>query len=409
MIFDGLSPSTRHRYIGKIHALYLKQGFSDIDDPFIAVRTYPQPSIPPTYSRQNSELVHRILKKTPDSVDWIAYRAFLYLLYDPQATAETISRLTFESHRPDCPQIDDIVDNMRTAPNSKYVFPLGQGKIRQPRLISNLIDSIGSALTSVGMKFPGRFSEADIKAIWIATAIKSKLGVSAIRSIVNGNVPPEYAFLEKISPVDISDAEHDAIIRLVANNINDNTDSWHVMKLRRGITMDDIRKGITTYLPNMAKRISYFYPLKSTARREGKKIIREQVPYLPDLLFFKIQRASIPSLFAHIGNLAWCYRTSNTPDAEYSSIPRQQMEAFQRHIGQFTPDINLEVVSGTPKLSVGSRARICGGDMMVGLEGVVERASTNADGRQTYFLRLSVNEYLRWTAEVDANFLEAAE
>ena len=71
------------------------------------------------------------------------------------------------------------------------------------------------------------------------------------------------------------------------------------------------------------------------------------------------------------------------------------MMAFQRYIGDFTPDIEMELVSQAPSVKVGDKVRINGEGLLNGLNGVV-RAVKNIDGSVTYTLTLSDTSYIKW-------------
>ena len=85
------------------------------------------------------------------------------------------------------------------------------------------------------------------------------------------------------------------------------------------------------------------------------------------------------------------------------------MKTFQRHIGQFTPDIRMEFMTREQPLAKGSEVVIRGGGFMESHIGVIESVK-NADGTRTYTLTLSEKEYATWTvSDIDEAFIEPLE
>lgn len=121
-------------------------------------------------------------------------------------------------------------------------------------------------------------------------------------------------------------------------------------------------------------------------------------PYIPGILFFRMRQDKVRKLFSHIGDLAWCYKWSNTPDSAYCTIPSSEMKAFQAHVGSFTPDIKMELVTRDTALPVDSAVRINGGGVMENHVGIICSVKNN-NGTRTYTLALSDREYATWTVK----------
>lgn len=406
MILGSIKPSTRKRYVGKLHSLYKEWNGDAGDDPFLSVRDAIE--YPGTYVRgeavANLDMVSRVLKKSPEAADWQALNIFLYLLYDVRMSVTDMVNLRFESADPVCPQIEDILTAMHASPRRKYVFELSQGKVREQRIVKNIVGDVHSALRMSGMRFDSGFSRDSITAIWIAGALRCGIHLPEIRAMVD-SIPSEYEALSLVHPAMLSVSRREEIIRTVADLINDNASRWFVMRLRAGKTPEDIDRGVCDIMPESRPDVVFYYPKRIVTRKENKKLVREEVPYIPGILFFRMRKDRVASLFHHIGDMAWCYRISNRPDSPYSVIPRREMERFQRQIGQFTPDIKIDLVERETPLEVGSRVRINGGGMMVGLEGLIEDVH-DADGTCTYTLRISQTAALRWTVRVDGTFVQ---
>lgn len=248
------------------------------------------------------------------------------------------------------------------------------------------------------MKFGGAFSRESITAIWIAAALRCRIPLGDIRALVR-TLPTEYSFLSIIDPTPLTDTRKASILKVVADSINDKTRQWFVMRMRSGRTPDDIRQAIEYNVPDLYGDTSFFYPTRVRYREgKGKKMVKEEVPYIPGILFFKTRRDRVGKLFSKIGDMAWCYKYTNTPGSPYSTISRREMEKFQRHIGKFSDDIKMELVTDTgSRFAVDDVVKINGG-MMAGSVGVIT-AVHNQDGTTTYTLQLSSDSACVWTVK----------
>ncbi|MDE6638841.1 MAG: hypothetical protein K2K32_11480, partial [Muribaculaceae bacterium] len=100
-------------------------------------------------------------------------------------------------------------------------------------------------------------------------------------------------------------------------------------------------------------------------------------------------------LIGLIGDLAWCYRTTANPSSPYSVIPQEEMRIFQRCVGAFTEDIEMDIVSELPPLNVGDEVVIENGTHLDGQVATI-RAVRSIDGTLTYTLQLSDTEFIKW-------------
>lgn len=411
MMLSGIKRATCARYLGSLHAAWREwhgEGPEAADDdPFTSVRECLgriDSECRDKQSRSNLRLVRRLLRKAEGAPDRLTVNIILYLLYNVRATIGDVIALTRDRASSDCPQIDDIVEASGAAPNSKYVFPLGQGKMREARIARNLTSGIHATLRAEGMDFDGCFSRDSLTAMWIAAAMNCGVPAERIRAMVR-TIPGEYACLAMLQPDAPGQALQSAIINKVADSINDNTARWHVMRLRGGVSPDDIRSELRLMDEKLLAELTLYYPTRTVVRKEGRRKVREEVPYLPGLLFFRIKSDRVGRLFRQIGHMAWCYRVTNTPDSPYCTIPPSEMRKFQMHIGSLTSDIEMELMTGRPAISVGDSVRITGGGLLEGYTGIIESVR-DTDGAHTYSLILFDNCIARWTVrDIDAAYL----
>ena len=405
MAVEGRKISTCKRYFGKvrtIHNVWLGEKVEGADDDGMFAQVQPQLNglldADCKGAERNLALVKRLLTKNEKSEDWQTVAIFLYLFYTPSAGVADVAELTFGDERWLCSQADEIVNSFDSSHGRKYVFALKQGKSRPHEIAQNLTRRLQQLLMSVGMRFEYGFSRASITAMWVAAALRCGISLKDIKGCI-GMVPPEYQALSILGKCNVEEADRERIVGVVADSINDNAKHWFVMKLRPGVSADDIKASIADKLPGRLSTMMFFYPTHSQVRKEGKKRIVEEIPYLPNVLFFNTQRDKVKSLFATIGDQAWCFRISNSPDSEYSMISNRQMTAFQQCVGQFTPDIRMELVDLDRPLERGRRVKIVGG-IMAGYEGEILDVK-GEPGNRIFSLAITDRQHVRWVAHVE--------
>lgn len=411
MLLDGKSLSTCRRYLGTLHTLFRSRnmGNTENDAPFIIIKEkLTSVSEPPhSHAAENLTKLPRLLKKNKEATDWSIANIILYLFYNVAATIPDVINLKFLDSESDCQQIQDIIEESRVAPNSRYVFPLDQGKKREPRIAKDLISAMHSTLRLAGLEFHGEFSRESITEMWIAAALSAGISPLLIRRAVR-TLPASFSFLSLLPEKTLGPGQLTAMICRVADWFNDKTIRWYVMRLRPRVTPEDIRSAVETLAPDRFPEIDYYYPTHTEVIKENRRIIRRQVPYLPDLLFFRLRGDKIGKLMSLIGDLAWCYRVTNNPGSPYSAISRREMAAFQRHIGALSPDIEMELVTASPLLGIGDKVRINGGGLFEGREGIIRKVR-NHDGTTTFTLSLSDSTSIRWNdVTLPATLLEPA-
>ncbi len=398
MILAGLRLTTRKRYLNSIHSLCRARYDFSQSDPFENVREDLNRDFDARLEEAgaNLKIVGNILRKAAAAGECECYDIFLCLLYDVNASMRDIINFSFDDAQGRLPQIEDIAETRKKSGRTKYVFGLRQGQARDTQIGRELIKELHSMLCDNGMRFNASFSRDSIREIWIAAALECGIRTEEIRSVVDA-MPEGFAFLEMVRPLELTDGKKAKIIKKVADHINDNTKYWFVMRLRAGKTPDDVKELIKAKNEALYKDIRFYNPTHTVTRegRNGKRI-REEVPYLPGILFFYLRRDEVGMLFnRYIGTLAWCYRYANTPDSPYSAISRREMERFQRHVGEFTDDIRMDMVTREQPLAVDDVVKVYGGVMdgsVCTITGV-----KNKNGTRTYSLRLTDSTSFRWT------------
>lgn len=409
MSLKDLKTPTRKKYFNRIHTIWRGWKSAPCENPFEATRD----AIDCDFTCSNEEanvnldLLHKLINRPNDAVGQEYVNLFLYLFYNPTATMSDAINMAFDDTTLDCPQIDNIVESQKAQTKRvKNVFGLGQGRKREPQIISETLQELQAIGNLVGMRFSGEFSRESITALWIAAALKAGVSVADIRSIIN-SVPSEYSSLRLVPVVPLSEQQKTAIIRKVADSIDNTPKQWFVMRMRKGQTLDSVKKEIEEKTAGILSEMTFYYPTYKVVKMSPKgKPIKKDIPYLPSILFFRVNRDKVAFLMHRIGKVAWCYKYVISTESEYCTISRNEMRKFQNHIGQFTPDIRMELISRDEPYEEGTEVKICGGTKMPGHIGIITSVK-NEDGTRTYTLTLSDKDYAKWTVrDIEEVFIE---
>ncbi|MDE6631775.1 MAG: hypothetical protein K2K23_02120 [Muribaculaceae bacterium] len=181
----------------------------------------------------------------------------------------------------------------------------------------------------------------------------------------------------------------------MAYSITNKNPGWFVLRLRSGVTPEAIKERLKEKESPLQRQIQYYYPMRSVKKLEKKKVVSMEVPVIPGLLFIRLPYDRVSPLIGIIGDLAWCYRSTANPSSPYSVIPQAEMRIFQRSVGAFTEDVEMEIVSELPSLNVGDEVMIEDGSHLDGQVATIRKV-ISVDGTLTYTLRLSDTAYIKW-------------
>ena len=416
MLLEGLKESTVRRYYGALHTLYKQWCVENTVDPGESLFSIP-------FSEMNLEGSDRRIKETlsnlgaaerltrisvkQDSPAFVYNKAFQFLLFDPFVSLRDIVAMKFSDQRPDSLHLEDLVVSMRNVPQAKYVFPLQQGKRREPAIVKDLLTQLHATAKRAGLKFEGSFSRDSIVALWIAAAIREDIPISEIRGLIP-SLPTVYSFLSIIPSQEVSESRRLEIMNTVDYSITNKNPGWFVLRLRSGVSPEDIKERLKEKESPLQRQIQYYYPMRTVKKLEKKKVVTIETPVLPGLLFFRLPHDRVVQLVGTIGDLAWCYRTSANSSSPYSVIPQSEMRIFQRCVGIFTSDVEMEIVSQLPPLNVGDEVVIEDGSHLDGQIATIRKVRS-VDGTLTYTLRLSDTAFIKWKdLELPASHLAKA-
>lgn len=401
MALNGLKVSTRKKYYSRIYTIYRDWKCVPGENPFETVKDVADFDFQcdSKEANMNYEQIDRLLYR-PKEVSQKEYiNLFLYLFYNPMATMQDVINMKFDDYDVDCPQIDEIIDEQKDLSHrNTNVFGLGRGRKREPQILRETLSELSAVANMSGMRFVGTFTRNSIISIWIAAAIRSGVSIADIRSVICA-VPSEYSSLRLVPVVPLSYVQKRNIIRQVADAVNNRPQQWFVMKMRTGQTPDTVKNKIKMTTDGIIDKMLFYYPTHKVIQQNAKgKTVKRDIPYVPGVLFFKISRNKVPLLMHCIGEVAWCYKYSNSAGSKYCTISRNEMKTFQRCIGEFTPDVEMELEVREKPLKEGTIVKINGGGRMIGKEAVIESVK-NVNGTRTYTLSLTNYLQAKWTVK----------
>lgn len=405
MIDRGLSLSSRDRYIKKLSSIYREYCVEhDVDcNPFDGIKELRSFDCVNNTKQLSSELAK--LEKIFDIILTDAktkpeLAVFLYLLLNASIDIENAISLTIDDYKAEFPQLDDVINIEDFHHSRKFVFDLKQSRKRTPQLVREVIGVIDYYLRVKGIiRLNDRLTAKRILALWMLKARKIGVGLSDLKQIINV-IPEEFEYLRFINGPELSPNEEYKIKHRVAEAFSPSGKRWYAMKVRRGFDFDKFQKLIKKSFCESLDEGTLFYPQKQVLSCVNKKIITENIPVIPDIVFFHVQPRHVRRMEAIIrtDNIGWIFRYSNNADSDYSVIDSNSMALFQRMIGVFTPDVKVGL---TPKEPIGiGREVIITGGILAGYKGRVYDIKEGADVRQIY-IRLSEKYFIKVEVAVD--------
>lgn len=409
MIAKGTTRSTATRYLAKLHALYRRVMGDGAESLFASLRQdlerpelwHPAPN--PGALECILKIPYKVQSLTAEEKE--TARILFYLLSLGGLDFTTAIEAAFDTPRPALEQVDTIVELQKSSGRRKYLFSLSQGKTTPRRITAALSQRLGRLLASFGAPVSDGISSATIAGWWVEAALRAGIAPDVIAAVA-GTVPSACKWLGIVRPATLTATQHEETLRRVADWLNPVTPRWYALHLRGNVSPGDIMERLRDINPGLAASAHFFYPTRTRLRIAGKKKVKVEEPLIRHIAFVKIAPDRVRALMGAAGEMAWCYKDTNAPGAPYSVIPGESMKAFQRFIGIFDEESRLELVRDI-NFFQGQKVRITGG-IYAGLEGEVlkEASSDNDDTLQTFILKLSHSQYLKWEVHIAAHHLE---
>ena len=296
-----------------------------------------------------------------------------------------------EDRMPDSALLEEIRLRYDT-PRHKYLFPLGQSELTPRQLTERLTALFRGALRSCGLNLAAdpASTGADLwlSAVYEVTgSIRRAVDLTGIASATN----PAFAMMTPGKPE--TDAERERLLSHVRAIIVNDPVEWHVMRLRPGVTCDRMMQRLCD--EKMSGRLTDVYcPSVEIARRVGRRIVFDDRPAIPGLVFFMSRASDITPVFRSIGDLAWCYRTGRNPGAPYAVITDQEIRTLQQAIGFIDPKGEVTETDSVG-FEPGDKILIRSGEM-AGMSAEITLVEKKS-GELLYHLRFPEGNGLSWT------------
>ncbi len=285
----------------------------------------------------------------------------------------------------------------------KFVFKLDQTMLTA-RQLSRAVNACVSDLFQ--RHYISMFGNPDetIQSYWAYAALSGGVSPEAVLGML-GKVPAGVPVLSLCSPAELTADEHARIAGTVARTFVVAPMRWFVMRLRPRVKFEQLDSRFTLFREEIS-RPELFYPREVIYRKIGRKVVAEDAPVIPDIVFFKCRETEVLPIFRVIGDLAWCYTTTGKPGDPFVSVPQRAFEAFQEAIGHFTPEYQVSPIGGIP-LKEGDTVVIIGGEFQNYTATIEKIQKPQADGRTIYRLQLNDTGF-EWTVSKDARQLRKA-
>lgn len=324
-------------------------------------------------------------------------------ILNPSLSIDEITRLKKSNLDTLSPESRTIAERHVNTRRS-YLFTLEQNEKTPKQIATRCNEKITALLKYRGLPVSSDAQDS-LHSLWLLTALKSGVRASAAVSVI-GEAPAGLPILSIVSKISINEVSRKDILNTVAKTLVENPRQWHVMRLRHGTKYESLKKRLEL-LDKDIKTPDTFYPCEEIARRIGKKMIYEDKPLIPGIVFIRTRASDISMIMRTAGDIAWCMRDTSRADRRYAIVSQRSMETFQQIIGQFTPDYKLYPL-GTLILKPQDRVIIIGGDYS-GTEAIVEKSPKDTTGDIIYQIRFIDDTGFEWHIPKDQRLLKKIE
>lgn len=414
LLLNGYTVKTTSYYLKHLSALYTAavndslatpvDSFSVIRDRLAALDG--DTSLHLCGIKVTEQLRHLFLRHIDDPERQLARDITLTSVIAGGLTFTDIASLTTERASTIHPSLEEIIARHRS-PRSRYLFPL-RHTARTPRQLHDTIRSMIAAILDTTRLTMAATPDDTAALLLFHAAVECGFAPSAAATALSHRPFSGIVTLLDADPATRPDTPRQ-ILSTVADAITRNPLQWFAMQFRPGVKLDDITRRIHDTAGRIAMPEIY-YPCHEIARRIGHRLTHENRPVIPGILFFRTRVTDVAPLFAHIGDLAWCYRQSPTPTSPYAAISQNDMKLFQAALGSFTSDIdihplgNLTPRPGEPviliKAGYGNRRGV--------LEQIIDSDNNNSNGNSVIFrIKLSTDQGYEWRVDVDPRQIES--
>lgn len=226
----------------------------------------------------------------------------------------------------------------------RYVFNLRQSNLTRRQIIASVDNGLKQTFECISDSEGLTFDNLSAS-LWVALAIRGGATASEALGCIGREAP--YAVPCFCSVLDDTPQHKEIWQNAIEIIVTHELPKWYVMKLRRGVGFNELQKEISDKIHPMPE---LFYPVETIRKKLGGKISFVEQPFISQMVFFRSYPENVLPMFALIGDKAWCLRVSNNTDAPYAVIPQNEMLRFQRAIGVFSADAEIQPLGSlTPK------------------------------------------------------------
>lgn len=410
LIQSGYSQKTAAYYLKQVATLYNEAAASGLvgdTNPFSAIRSRLLAIPEDSFRLPAIDTVDRLRKFFRDretiqpSVRRFAADLVAFSILSGGLPFSKLASVKKDSPLPDDETVRRIADsNIR--PRNRYVFPLDQSSRTPAQLRKEIAKLFHIALSPYGIPLSPRQEDTPFD-LWALVALQNGVSPAALSSLSGGNLPSFNPIIPLLDPVEVSDAEAEAIRAAVSRTLVDNPIEWHAMQFRPFVDFEKVKRA----MDECRAEVSFaelFYPDEEITRRVGNKIMKERRPLIPGLLFFRSRATDIAPMFRNIGHLAWCYRQTGAKSGPYAVIPKSEMQNYQTVIGQFSSDMEI-FPTGTLQIKENDRVIMLGGNF-IGHQATVSGIKTDAGGKTICRLIFIGGNGVEWVVTADPRLLK---
>ncbi len=346
----------------------------------------------------------------------LARDMLLMAVYLGGLTLDELATLRIDTYRGDDPAIRNVIDRY-ARPRHSYLFPLDQTHSTPRQLQRRVAALIGQALADARLSTPAAPASTLPLELWAAVA----MGLGASAAQVAACISPRQGACPLTAlarPMATTPGGTCGQLRhRVIEALTTDPEQWYAMHLRPRATYDQVVERLRREHCQLPET---YYPMEEITRKVGHRRVFEHRPVIAWLIFFRERASRLTTIYRHIGDLAWGYRTGRQTGAPYATIAPAHIHRYRLALGTLGPDTEFRPGGAThPEPRPGDRVEIIGG-LLSGHTATIAatiapapgceiaRSSDTATGEHTptiYRLLLDGGGSIEWTAHVDARLV----
>ena len=245
-------------------------------------------------------------------------------------------------------------------------------------------------------------ADDSLRYIWANLALNSSVPASVIKNLA-GSDSNKISLLNICNNHSVDESTKQKSIQTVVANLTKGKSQWFAMKLRPKVKYENLLERFGK-LTDGIRMPELFYPYEEIAKKIGRRLVWKDQPVIRDVVFFKMYKEDVHSLFSQIYDLAWCYRTPGVAEKNYAVIPQRAMDDFKRALGFLGPEFEV-APSGEMNLNPGDEVIIVNGEYANELAKILKTSPESEKGNKIFRVSL-LNRNGHWDIGIDARLLK---